>query len=268
MSRSGNKVHAMNFSLKDPGPSLTREEIEMFEQEIGGQIPGDYKQFLLACNGGVTEPTVGLSWNGKVEKVPYFDPLLPTSERGLRCALANLHELNIEGLLPITSTQNMDDICLSVQEDVGRITLAKFVYENEIPVGANMFRLAGSFTEFLDSLFPIPVVYCPIEDMGKQGTPEDLDRYLAEGNSIDEVGKNGFTIICEAIKCDNMPLIEACIEHGASLAGTVRMAVINRRRDVVRKLVASGADVNEQDEFGDRPLYHIGARCYLVKKVL
>ncbi|MCI0357228.1 MAG: SMI1/KNR4 family protein [Planctomycetaceae bacterium] len=245
------------MNLIDPGPPLTVAEIEAFEQEIGGRLPDDYKLFLLACNGGMNEPPLGLHWNGTLHKVPDFDRLLATSETGLRRALRNLRELNIDGFLPITSTQNQEDICLAIRDKIGTVWLALPVYANDVPIDATLFKLAGSFTEFCNSLVPIPVVYCPIEELGKNGTEADLEAYLAEGNSIDTVGKNYHTILREAIKFGNQPMIEACIARGASLSKTVYMAVQNRRLDLVQRFVDAGADVNEQDEYGDRPLQYV-----------
>jgi hypothetical protein len=244
-------------NLTDPGPTLTLAEIEAFEAEIEGQLPDDYKRFLLISNGGWSEPVLGFHWNGKLNTVPDFYSLLPTDESGLRRALRNLRELKIDGFLPITSTQNQEDICLAFRDKIGTVWLALPTYVNDVPVDATLVKLAGSFTEFCDRLTVIPQIYCPIEELGKHGTESDLEAYLGEGNSIDAVGKNDHTIVCEAIKYDNRPMIEACIKRGANLSKTIHLAVSNRSPALVRRFVEAGADINEQDEYGDRPLYYV-----------
>src|SRR6266478_8116519 len=95
----------MNIQLEDCGPPLTPEQISTFEKELGGRIPDDYKQFLLAHNGGFCEPMLGLAWSGKLETIPAFDSLLPGTENGgIRRILSSLREVNpakVNGYLPI-----------------------------------------------------------------------------------------------------------------------------------------------------------------------
>ncbi len=251
------------LNLERSGPPLTAQEISAFEQEIGGRLPEDYKQFLLARNGGLTEPWVGFLWKGEMQRVGEFRPLLRPGDRGVRPALQSLRELNTDGFLPVASTLNEQEICVAFRGNVGAVFLTEYTYKTVfrgdlVPIAVTMTPLARSFTEFLDMLVEIPDPYCRIEDLGKQGTPDDLAQYLEEGNSIDAVGKNGFTIICEAIKFNNVPMVRACIEHGASLSGTIHRAVGNRRPHLIQMLVDAGADINERDEFGDTPLYCVG----------
>jgi hypothetical protein len=255
-----------NVNLENPGPSLTVEEINAFEQEIGGRLPGDYKEFLLAHNGGLAEPLLGLRWQGKTEKIGGFDSLFPGSHRGLRLSLQCLREVNpisTDGFLPIASTFNEQDICLAYRGNGSAVFHTIYTYKTVfrgdlVPIDVTMAPLASSFTEFLDSLVEIPEPYCRIRDLGKQGTPDQLAQYVTEGNSIDAVGKNALTIVCEAVKFNNLPMIQACIEHGASLSGTLQLAVGNLRTHLIEILVQAGADVNERDEFGDTPLGYVG----------
>jgi cell wall assembly regulator SMI1 len=244
--------------LTDSVPALTPEVLNAFEDEIGGRLPDDYKRFLLKSNGGWNEPTLGLHWNGELHKVPDFCRLLATDEIGIRRALRNLREMNIDGYLPITSTQNGEDICLDFRDNIGTVWLLVYFYENDVPVDATKVYIAESFTEFLKRLVEMPEPYCRIEELGKRGTETDLEAYLAEGNSIDAVGKNGHPIVREAIKFGNLSMIEACINRGASLSKTIHQAVKNRRPDLVKRFVEAGVDVNEQDEYGDRPMSYVG----------
>jgi ankyrin repeat protein len=245
------------MNLQDPGPPLTSGDIKAFEREIDGRLPEDYKRFLLMSNGGMAEPTLGFRWNGKVNKLPGFKMLLPSPDKSLRRALRNLRELNVDGYLPIASTMNDEDICVAFRGNVGEVSLALYEYDNEVAMGAFMMPLANSFTEFRNMLFEIPEIHCPVQELSRQGTPEDLDHFLAEGNSIDTISKNGFSILCEAIKFDNMPMFKACIERGASLSKSIYIATCNRRPDLIKLLSEAGADVNERDEFGDKPLSYV-----------
>ena len=248
---------AIELRFTESGPKLTPDEIEAFEQEIHGQLPDDYKQFLLKCNGGFTEPPVGIRWREEIDEVPYFVPLLADPRRGVRRGLSDLREFDVEGFLRIASTMDEQDICLDFRDKVGAVWLAVYSYENDVAVEATMRPFAKSFTAFMNKLIEIEVPYCRIEDLGKNGTIEELEEYLAEGNLIDAVGKNDLTILCESIKFSNLAMMEACIERGAGLAESVHMAVIHRRIDLVKRLIVAGADINEQDKHGDRPIAYV-----------
>jgi hypothetical protein len=259
---------ARHLAIKGLGPPLTPGEIEAFEREIGGRLPDDYKEFMLAHNGGLADPPLAIMWNGDLETLPSFDPLMPATvdHDGLRRSLQKLRELNratTKGFLPIASTFGGDYVCLAVRGKVGAVFHTvytyKTVYQSDlVPVDVSMAPLADSFTEFLDSLTEIHEPYCRIEDLGQRGTPEDLAKFLAEGNSINAVGRNKLTVVCRAITFDNLPMIRACIQHGASLSGTVRAAAQARQTHLIRMLVQAGADINERDEFGCTPLYYVG----------
>jgi hypothetical protein len=245
------------INLNDCGPALTVDEINAFGEEIGGCLPDDYKRFLLNTNGGLANPSLGFKWNGKLNEIHIFDALLATSENGLRRGLRNLREVGVDGFLPVAGALNGEDICIPFLDNTGKILLALYEYDNDVPVGATMVPLTNSFTELLSRLVVIPKVYCRIEELGEHGTPDDLAQHMAAGNSIDAVGKHDFTVICEAIRFHNLPMIEACIQQGASLSGTIELAVGNGYLNLVKRLVEVGADINEQNEYGRRPLRHV-----------
>jgi hypothetical protein len=167
--------------------------------------------------------------------------------------------------VPIAPTFSECDICLACQgQDAGAVYFTAYKYkiarmgDDLIPNDVTMVPLADSFTHFMEYLLEIPEPYCRIEDLGKRGTPEDLARYLAEGRSINALGKNHLTVLCEAIKFDNSPMVRACIEHGARLSGTVDIAIGNKREHLIKMLVEAGANINERDEAGNTPLHYVG----------
>ena len=184
---------------------------------------------------------------------------------GLR-HLRNVNPTKTDGYLPIVSTTSECEVCLKYRgTNAGAIYFTAYKYrklehpnEDLIPVDVTMVPVADSFSEFLDYVVVIPDIACPIVDLAKQGTEDDLERYLAEGYSLNALSKNGLTLLCEAIKYNNTAIINACIQRGASLSGSVRIAVINQRPDLIEMLVKAGADVNERDECGGTPLEYVG----------
>ena len=132
--------------------------------------------------------------------------------------------------MPITSTLGGNYICVATRGKVGAVYHTVYTYktvyiDDLVPIDVTMASpLADSFTEFLDSLTEIPDPYCRIQELGKQGTKEDLAKYLAEGNSIDTLGKNNWTIVCHAVIYGNVPMIQASVECHASLSKTIEIA--------------------------------------------
>jgi len=245
---------------------LTLQQISAFEDEIGGRLPEDYKHFLLAHNGGVCEPLLGLPWTGGLEKVGWFLALYSDDYHGIRNSLRHLRELNAEigsQYLPIAATLSECDICLACRRNhfgAAYFTAYKYkiAYRHDlVPIDVTMVPLANSFTELIEYLEEIPDPHCPVEHLGKEGTADDLQRYLAEGHSIDSVSKNKLTILCEAIRFNNLSIINACIEHGANMSGSIKMAVQSGQTEPLEFLVKAGANINERDEFGDTPLYYV-----------
>jgi hypothetical protein len=247
----------VKFKLREPGPVLTDADISAFEEEIGGRLPTDYKCFLREHNGGLAHPPVGFYWNGKLNKLPAFWRLLPTDESGLRRVIRNLRELDSDGFLSITGTHNNEDICLDFLNCIGSVSIATYTYQNDVEVAVKFVPYCESFGAFLNGLVEMPEPYCPIEDLGQNGTNEDLEVFLTEGHSLSELSKNDLPILLEAIRHQNVPLAEACIERGASLSKALHFAVGNGLPDLVKRLVSAGADINEKDEWGWRPLRHI-----------
>lgn len=244
-------------NLRNQGPKLYSFDFHALELEMKARLPEDYCEFLLTNNGGIPDPRVGFSWKDGVRGVGAFFRLLPTPDHGLRQALRAMREANIEGFLPIAGSR-ADDICLSFHDNSGTVTVTEYIYREDFVVGTKMHPLANSFSEFLNTLVEIDVPYCRIEDLGQRGTPDDLMKYLTEGNSLDAQGKNNRTILCEAILFTNLPVVEACLERKANLSKAVVNAVRSRRPELIRRVVNAGADVNERDEYGRTPIRDVG----------
>ncbi len=247
------------INLEFTGPPLSLEQLGEFENEVDGHLPDDYKHFLLNNNGGMAEPHLAFQFNGAEHTIPAFDMLLPQPDDGLRLGLDYLRGFGISGFLQIASDLNEQDICLQVSGKDHAIFIASHEYAEDVPIDATMTKITDSFTDFLDMLYEVPDEICPIERLGRSGTPDELSTALQlSETSIDDVGKNDLSLICEAIKFNNLSLVQACIVRGANLSRTIHIATCNGQTELIPLLVEAGADVNEVDEFGDRPLSYVG----------
>ena len=66
-------------------------------------------------------------------------------------------------------------------------------------------------------------------------------------------------LLLEAIRYSNVPLIEACIQHNASLSQSIHYAVgAEKCFEILQILVDAGADVRELNEYGIGPLIRVG----------
>jgi hypothetical protein len=262
------KIH----QIAAPGPKLSLEQISAFEKEIGLSLPEEYKQFLLAQNGGICEPKFGLPFAGTMHDVPAFLILYPDDpDIGIRQALRSCRHFKpkkFRGYVPIAETLSGCEICIACEgKHAGAIFITAYKYRvcenwDRIPIDVSMVRLTRTFAELFDYMVKLPNPYCRIEDLGKNGTPDDLKHYLAEGNSINAKGKNDLSILCEAIKFRNYNMIQACIESGASFSQSLQIAVGNNCIPAIKMLVKAGVDLNERDEYGDMSLDYVVGTGY------
>jgi hypothetical protein len=246
------------LKLSPFGPPLTLRDIEEFENEISFRLPSDYRFFLLRYNGGGGGTTTELEykWRDETLLIMGFYALLPTVDNGLRRALADFSKF-AKGYLPITSDTGQQDICIAISGGKRGLYLAEYTYDGDFPIAAVMHRLENSFTDFLNSIKEVIVPHDDIQELSKTGTAKDLDAFLRSGRSIDELSMHGSSILCDAIKYDNVAMVQACIEHGANLSKSIHVATGTRRPHLIKLLVEAGANVNERDEFGSRPLKNI-----------
>lgn len=110
----------------DTGPELQAQDIEEVERILGAELPQDYKQFLLATNGGRPHPS---SFKGQPIQELYnilrepdgFD-LFSTYER--------VRQYLPEEVIPIGCTDLGDQICLVLK---GKCRGKLFFYDHEGP---------------------------------------------------------------------------------------------------------------------------------------
>lgn len=138
---------------------LTKQDISRTELELGFSLPPQYKEFLLKNNGGYPEPDAFPIQDNPSDDhglVHYFLCIKP----GDVYNLVNYATLFLgrvpKNLLPIAVDPGGNLICLSVAgADRGRVYFWEHEEESqegETPGYENVYLVANSFDEFLDSL--------------------------------------------------------------------------------------------------------------------
>lgn len=245
----------------DAEPPANKSDIDRLEAHIGGKLPDDYKDFLMTVNARMTIPELGLlhkasdaTWIDQIVFIPYNKD----KEKGLMHSCSRLREADIGGFAYIAISAGKA-ICLDCVTNVGSICMTNHQYEHGFACYSKpMTFVASSFSELLSLLIPVPQETCPIRDLGLKGTPEQLEEFLAAGNSIDTKSIADMTIIRHAVAGQNMGVFERCIQRGANLKGTLCHAVMVRNIPMIHRLIEAGLDLN-QDQLreGEYPLDHV-----------
>ncbi len=136
------------------GPPLREEELSSFEKQHGLALPGAYREFLLATNGGRPERDLleipGLEGN-PVGRIHLFLGLKdPVESCNLEWNLKMFKDRLPADLLPIATTEGVDKICLGV---AGESAGAIFYWDGHARPGErSLYLVAESFASFISSL--------------------------------------------------------------------------------------------------------------------
>ena len=248
------------WSEPDPKPSLL--DIAKLEEKLKYAIPDDYRKFLLEVNAFSPIPDVGV-WRHKdvtwVSRVTFITWQRGDEGDNFQDALSELLSANIRGYMAIGISSDEDLVLLCCIPGKEGVFLTNNCSDDEyLEYTRPMERVADSFTHFLEVLVPIIPEHCPIRELGLHGTPEQLEEFLAAGNSIETKSIDDMTIIRHAVAGENMSVLERCIQRGANLKGTLCHAVMVRNIPMIHRLIEAGLDLNQdQLDEGEYPLDHV-----------
>lgn len=151
----------MNIKLKKTGPPLSERELQEFEEEMGYKLPEAYRSFLLAHNGGRPEPEFFIvpDWQYRESLVNEFKSIVPDGEGfGVRQIMEMKGDIFPEGFIPIGRDPGGNMILMSLMGE-SRENIYFWDHENtpddrlqNLSEYSNMYFLAGSFEEFVNSL--------------------------------------------------------------------------------------------------------------------
>lgn len=140
---------------------LSHKDIRVLEEEIGLTLPQEYQSFLLKYNGGRPHPNAfpieGLE-NNPVGAIQIFFGIDDEIES---CNLLWNHRV-FNGRLPsnllaVACDGSGDLICLSLLgDDASCVVFWDFYAEHFPPTYKNVYKVAPSFTAFIDGIFESP----------------------------------------------------------------------------------------------------------------
>lgn len=241
----------MEVKITKPGPPITEQDIRAFEADMGCRLPQDYRDFLQKYNGGVPEPYEFR--DVEMDSINWVVVLY---------SLLDLYEYNddwpqliSEGFLAMARDIAGEPICIFVgDEHCGKIYGISGAAHPD-PDGIVPRLLGESFTSFLDGLSKIRVEKPdPLLEFSKVATKADLEDRIRSGFDVNERNERGRTLVMLAAAFDNRELVEACLGKGASMAGALHHALRHYKWELAKFLIDVGADINEVDHTGKRPI--------------
>jgi len=148
----------MPLKIKEPAKPLSLEEIRIFTEQLGiPPLTEDYVEFLILNNGGIPSPNT------------YMIPTHPEGFCDIQvffgigrdieadCLDWNFYECTLvpDPLFPIGNSSTNDLICLSLSGETrgGVFFWDAMVELTEFPSFANVYKIANSFSEFVENLF-------------------------------------------------------------------------------------------------------------------
>lgn len=137
---------------------LTEEELQAAENIVGKEFPDQYREFLLKYNGGHPAPDIFRYKNEdgdqELAAIAYFLAVYDGKDENLLDYFETYEDRIPSQLIPIARGPGGDLVLLGLESSYrGKIYYWIQDLEPDEPDFSNIFPVAGSFNEFLDSLF-------------------------------------------------------------------------------------------------------------------
>ena len=160
-------IASLGFIIKETGVDkmgnitgygkATQEAVNNFEQQVGFEIPADYKQFLLEFNGGTTTVQNGKFYVEALDTLVSLDVLYGLDIDNEQLDLQKLHEEHKEGLhtncIIIGNDTCAGKILLIDNDDEQGIYFwDQGWYADPSSQDENIYKVAESFQSFIEGL--------------------------------------------------------------------------------------------------------------------
>lgn len=143
----------MKIDIDVPNRPTNEEQVSHLESITGLCLPKSYKNFLLEQNGGIPVNGVFGYGEGGSSGVVFFGVCLPEKYNDILCNYEIYKDRIPEGLFPIGSDPGGNLICIDLESPAG-VYFWEHEKEGRSLSSNGVFKLSGSFDEFIDSLAP------------------------------------------------------------------------------------------------------------------
>jgi hypothetical protein len=228
-------------------------EIRRFERAHGIKLPASYREFMLRRGGGVPKPNCVMDEAGNL--LAFVGTIYALTDGNMATQLFAFPPPRETGFLTIASDDGGDYFLLELR--TGEVFYWDHEENDVIPQRSEMLRLGPNFGGVVDALtYPPgegPEELDEIERIGKSGTADDVDEFVRR-RGLDARNASGRSVVEEAARYKNLPVLERCLDLGASTHNLLHLGAQGRNLDVIRLLLQRGAAINETDDRGQTPL--------------
>lgn len=142
--------------------NTSESAIASLEKRLDIVLPSEYKEHILKYNGGYPNKECFDTQGGGRSKIHYFyaiyDGKYSNFEKSFNTFKVKEKRM-LTHILPIAHDDGGNQICISIGDnDYGYIYFWDHEKETDEPGYDNMYLIANSFNEFLDSLFECPAL--------------------------------------------------------------------------------------------------------------
>jgi cell wall assembly regulator SMI1 len=141
----------MNTQINRKFESITEEDILSLEKQLKSRLPQDYRDFLLAYNGGSPNPNVFfISQEQQESNLSILFGITSKKAYDLWTNALDAYEDMERTVMPIGEDPGGNQIYMSLHSDTyGRV----YFRDHELPAPDSLFPIAASFTDLLQKLY-------------------------------------------------------------------------------------------------------------------
>lgn len=241
----------MRNIISEAGVAISASAVEELELLTGHALPLDYKLFLLKYNGGIPRYS-----HFKTKNVFLDITCFLTIEKGnvydlLTTRMQISDRIDVDKYLPIAETGEGDMAVL------GFMNGGIYFWQHDQAVRCDseydeMVYLSPSFSNFIDCLYAPPSDEIEVDRIGKHGSVDEMNRYLATAGPV--INKYGHSIGSIAIQSGNLRLVDEWYRQGRDVNDAMHIAAMNGIESVVDFLLKRGVDINILNAKGKTPL--------------
>ncbi len=248
------------MKIQCTNPKVHEKDVQLLEQNSNLKLPGDYRKFLLAFNGGIPEK---LKFSAK----KYGDSILKElygiyDNEPVRDIQSNLktYILRIPNeFISIGCDQLGNQIILGMR---GKYKNKIYFWwhegesETEKITYSNIYFVSENFTSFLGSLGNIPDnPKGNFEDYFRNEDYDEIKKLIDAGWNVNTPFENKLTPVQFITLRNNLDILKLLIDKKADLHGCIDHAITNNHYEILEFLLKSGADPDEMNNVGRTPLH-------------